>query len=84
MYTLLDVFQDTREEIYQDRAHVNELGNEIIARRVADLIAGVWGWPRKRLQQCRSQKARETDHLDSGVQYAKALISVKSRHRKKE
>ena len=28
-----------------------KLGNEILARRVADLIAEVWGWPRKRLQQ---------------------------------
>src|SRR4030095_1846243 len=51
VYSLLDVFQDTKEEIYQDRAHVNDLGNEIIARRIADLIAEVWGWPRKRLQQ---------------------------------
>jgi hypothetical protein len=51
VYSLLDVFQDVNEEIYQDQAHVNELGNEIIARRVADLIAEVWGWPRKRVQQ---------------------------------
>ncbi len=50
VYSLLDVFQDTKEEIYQDQAHVNRLGNEIIARRVADLIAEVWGWPRKRPQ----------------------------------
>ena len=50
VYSLLDVFQDTKEEIYQDQAHVNQLGNEIIARRVADLIAEVWGWPRKRVQ----------------------------------
>jgi lysophospholipase L1-like esterase len=47
---LLDVFQDTKEEIYKDHAHVNELGDEIMARRVADLIAEVWGWPRKRVQ----------------------------------
>ena len=51
VYSLLDVFQDTKEEIYKDQAHVNELGNEIMARRVADLIAEVWGWPRKRVQQ---------------------------------
>jgi hypothetical protein len=50
VYSLLDVFQDTKEEIYQDQAHVNELGNEIMARRVADLIAEVWGWPRKQMQ----------------------------------
>jgi lysophospholipase L1-like esterase len=50
VYSLLDVFQDTKEEIYQDQAHVNDLGNEIIARRIADLIAEVWGWPRKRVQ----------------------------------
>jgi hypothetical protein len=50
VYSLLDVFQDTKEEIYQDQAHVNELGNEIMARRVADLIADVWGWPRKQMQ----------------------------------
>ena len=51
VYSLLDVFQHTKEEIYKDQAHVNELGNEIMARRVADLIAEVWGWPRKRVQQ---------------------------------
>ena len=50
VYSLLDVFQDTKEEIYKDHAHVNELGDEIMARRVADLIAEVWGWPRKRVQ----------------------------------
>ena len=50
VYSLLDVFQDTKEEIYKDHAHVNELGDEIMAKRVADLIAEVWGWPRKRPQ----------------------------------
>ncbi len=50
VYSLLDVFQGTKEEIYKDHAHVNELGDEIMARRVADLIAEVWGWPRKRVQ----------------------------------
>jgi len=50
VYSLLDVFQDTKEEIYKDHAHVNQLGDEIMARRVADLIAEVWGWPRKRPQ----------------------------------
>ncbi len=50
VYSLLDVFQDTKEEIYKDHAHVNQLGDEIMARRVADLIAEVWGWPRKRVQ----------------------------------
>jgi len=50
VYSLLDVFQDTKEEIYQDYAHVNELGNDIMARRVADLIEENWGWPRKRLK----------------------------------
>ena len=58
VYSLLDVFQDTKEEIYQDQAHVNELGNEIIARRVADLIAEVWGWPRKRVQQPATEGLR--------------------------
>jgi hypothetical protein len=51
VYSLLDVFQDTREEIYKDPAHVNQLGNEIMARRIADLIEEVWGWPRKRVEQ---------------------------------
>jgi hypothetical protein len=51
IYSLLDVFQNTKEEIYQDHAHVNELGNDIIARRVADLIAEVWGWRRKHVQR---------------------------------
>ena len=32
VYSLLDVFQGTKEEIYKDQAHVNELGNEIMAR----------------------------------------------------
>ena len=50
VYSLLDVFQNTKEEIYKDHAHVNELGDEIMARRIADLIAEVWGWPRKRVQ----------------------------------
>ena len=50
VYSWLDVFQDTKEEIYKDHAHVNELGDEIMARRVADLIAEVWGWPRKQVQ----------------------------------
>jgi hypothetical protein len=50
VYSLRDVFQDTKEEIYKDQAHVNQLGDEIMARRVADLIAEVWGWPRKRAQ----------------------------------
>ena len=58
VYSLLDVFQDTKEEIYKDQAHVNELGNEIMARRVADLIAEVWGWPRKRLQQPATEGSR--------------------------
>jgi hypothetical protein len=58
VYSLVDVFQNTQEEIYQDQAHVNKLGNEIIARRVADLIAEVWGWPRKRLQQPTTQGLR--------------------------
>ena len=58
VYSLLDVFQDTKEEIYQDQAHVNQLGNEIIARRVADLIAEVWGWPRKRVQQPATEGLR--------------------------
>jgi hypothetical protein len=58
VYSLLEVFQDTKEEIYQDQAHVNQLGNEIIARRVADLIAEVWGWPRKRVQQPATEGLR--------------------------
>ncbi|HET6266082.1 MAG TPA: hypothetical protein VFG11_00065, partial [Acidobacteriota bacterium] len=51
VYSLLDVFQDTKEEIYRDQVHVNELGDKIVARRVADLIEEVWGWPRKREKQ---------------------------------
>src|SRR5262245_48154399 len=58
VYSLLDVFQDTQEEIYQDQAHVNQLGNEIMARRVADLIEAAWGWPRKRLQQSLTEGLR--------------------------
>jgi hypothetical protein len=58
VYSLLDVFQDTKEEIYKDQVHINELGNEIIGRRVADLIAEVWGWPRKRLQQPATEGLR--------------------------
>jgi hypothetical protein len=58
VYSLLDVFRGTKEEIYKDQAHVNELGNEIMARRVADLIAEVWGWPRKRVQQPATQGLR--------------------------
>ena len=58
VYSLLDVFRGTKEEIYKDQAHVNELGNEIMARRVADLIAEVWGWPRKRVQQPATEGLR--------------------------
>jgi hypothetical protein len=60
VYSLVDVFQNTQEEIYQDQAHVNQLGNEIMARRVADLIEKVWGWPRKRLQQPVTEGVRES------------------------
>ena len=58
VYSLLDVFQDTKEEIYRDQVHVNELGDKIIARRVADLIAEVWGWPRKRVQRSVTEGLR--------------------------
>jgi hypothetical protein len=47
-YSLLDIFNNEERQIYKDAIHVNELGNEIIARRVADLIEKIWGWPRKR------------------------------------
>ena len=57
VYSLLDVFENTKEEIYQDQAHVNKLGNEIIARRIADLIAEVWGWPRKRTERPTTERS---------------------------
>jgi hypothetical protein len=59
VYSLLDVFQETKEEIYRDQVHVNELGDKIIARRVADLIAEVWGWPRKRMQRPVTEGSRK-------------------------
>ncbi|MER3422873.1 MAG: hypothetical protein C4293_06215 [Nitrospiraceae bacterium] len=48
IYSLSDVFQNTEEDVYQDAIHVNELGNRLMAERVADLIEKVWGWPRRR------------------------------------
>src|SRR4030095_15185108 len=48
IYSLLDVFSDVHEEVYQDHIHVNDLGNQIFARRIADLIETAWGWPRHR------------------------------------
>jgi len=48
VYSLLDVFKDTDADIYKDAAHVNELGNQIMAQRIADLIESAWGWPRKK------------------------------------
>jgi hypothetical protein len=47
VYSLIDVFQARSEEIYKDQVHVNDLGNEIMARQIADLIEKVWQWPRK-------------------------------------
>jgi hypothetical protein len=58
VYSLLDVFQDTNEEIYKDQAHINELGNELVARRVADLVEKVWGWPRKKAQESSTDDKR--------------------------
>jgi hypothetical protein len=48
VYSLGSVFMNVREEIYKDHIHVNALGNEIIARHIADLIEKEWGWPRHR------------------------------------
>jgi len=48
VYSLLDSFKNEPREIYQDAIHVNKLGNEIMAHRIADLIEKAWGWPRKR------------------------------------
>jgi hypothetical protein len=47
IYSLLDIFQSRHEQIYMDAIHVNQLGNEILARQIADLIEQVWHWPRK-------------------------------------
>ena len=73
---LLDVFQARRKKSIKTRP-VNELGNEIMARRVADLIAEVWGWPRKRLQQ-PPQKARERTTTRGSI----ARICWRESHRK--
>lgn len=48
VHDLADVFADTKEPIYKDAIHVNDLGNQLMAERVADLIEHVWGWPRHR------------------------------------
>jgi len=48
VYSLLDVFDDVHEDIYRDHIHVNNLGDQIMARRIADLIETTWGWPRHR------------------------------------
>ena len=50
VYSLLDIFRNEQQEIYQDSIHVNEFGNEIMAKRIADLIEQEWGWPRKTVQ----------------------------------
>jgi len=47
-YSLLNVFHATPAQVYLDSVHVNHLGNELIAERIADLIEKVWGWPRRR------------------------------------
>jgi hypothetical protein len=48
VFSLAEVFKDTREQIYKDHIHVNELGNRLMAERISDLIETVWGWPRHR------------------------------------
>jgi hypothetical protein len=48
VHDLADVFANTKEPIYKDAIHVNDLGNRLMAERVADLIEHVWGWPRHR------------------------------------
>jgi hypothetical protein len=50
VHSLLDIFRNEQQEIYLDPIHVNELGNEMIARRIADLIEKDWGWPRRKVQ----------------------------------
>jgi hypothetical protein len=50
IYSLLDIFRDEQQEIYKDPIHINGLGNEMIAKRIADLIERDWGWPRKKVQ----------------------------------
>ena len=45
VHDLADVFANTKEPIYKDAIHVNDLGNRLMAERVADLIEHVWGWP---------------------------------------
>ena len=76
VYSLLDVFQDTKEEIYKDQAHVNELGNEIMARRVADLIAEVWGWPRKRTATTGHRRLEKSITLTPGQPLRFKLASI--------
>jgi lysophospholipase L1-like esterase len=46
--SLLDVFQDTTEQVYIDPIHLNELGKRQLSSRIADLIESEWGWPRRR------------------------------------
>jgi hypothetical protein len=53
VFSLGEVFKDTRERIYKDHIHVNDLGNRLMAERVADLIEQVWGWPRHRAAGAR-------------------------------
>jgi hypothetical protein len=50
VYSLLDIFTNEQQEIYKDAIHINELGNEMMAKRIADLIEQEWGWPRKKTQ----------------------------------
>jgi len=47
VYSLGDVFQNTKEQVYEDHIHVNDLGNQLMAERIAELIEKVWGWPRR-------------------------------------
>jgi hypothetical protein len=55
VHSLLDIFRNEQQEIYLDPIHVNELGNEMIAKRIADLIEKDWGWPRRKVQQSSTE-----------------------------
>jgi hypothetical protein len=46
-HSLGDVFADETGEIYRDHIHVNDRGNQLMARAIADIIEREWGWPRR-------------------------------------
>jgi hypothetical protein len=53
-YDLMDVFQDTKETVYCDPRHHNELGHALLAEKVESIILNHW---QKELVPARSLKA---------------------------